>query len=179
MRIAAKLAEKKPMMLATLASAFILWHSLGIIFVGPGPDSDLYRILRPWYEPYLRFFHLDNNWGFYAPNPIHGTFLRYVVRFPDGSREFELSEKFQKHDPAYFRHTLLLKNLRWDSSQTTVYRQSIAQFLCTQHEGARQITLVAYDQTKFTAEDFISGQHPLDPKRLERKTLGNPINCQW
>ena len=51
----------------TAMSLFVAWHTLAMV-VAPAPStSDLIKGLRIVLDPYLHFFKLDNEWGFFAP----------------------------------------------------------------------------------------------------------------
>lgn len=148
----------------TAMSLFVAWHTLAMI-VAPAPgESDLMRGLRIVVDPYLHFFKLDNDWGFFAPDVANGMVLRYVIkddagtlhRFdPDAGLNWFLPSSIWFHD--WYR--ALLEN-------PDDFGEEFAALFCRQHAELHPatITLFAAAQKDYGPPDRLRGKQPLDPE---------------
>jgi len=164
-----------------LMSLFIIWHVVGIAIVGPFDRSYMRDGLMKIYRPYLAFFHLNQSWPFYAPNPFPGSILNYQTTDASGvTRVYPLTQGREKFDHAYFRYTNFYAYLFSDPKYTQKkgYDKSVARFLCNRHfkENIVSIEFVLLSQKPFSREDYLSGKRPLDPEFLKETRFG-PYPC--
>lgn len=157
------------------ASLFVLWH-LGAIVLGPAPASYLAGELYPWYKPYLELLHLDNPWGFFAPDPTYGRAVRYVVEDRAGARhEFRLTEALARSQRAYLRYTSLSSSLIPAEPR---FLRSAADYLCREHAALRpaHVVIVLRHQSLITPDDYLQGLRPLQDGVTESQAL-DPLPC--
>lgn len=161
-------------------SAFIVWHAVGVAFVGPAGDSYLRRQLLQIYRPYLDALQLNRRWAFFAPDPAYGSWFEYEIVRPSGARErFPLSHARPRFHHAYFRHTSFYFYLfdGWERARERSYDRSVARYLCRQHGGdAVSVYFVQHYQQRFTDGDYRLGKRPLDPAFVVDRVDG-PYTC--
>jgi hypothetical protein len=161
-------------------SVFIVWHAVGIAFVGPSGDSQLRRQLLEVWRPYLDFLQLNRRWAFFAPDVAYGSFFEYEVLRSSGTRErYPLSHALHRFHPAYFRHTSFYYYLfdGWERARARGYDRSVARYLCRLHgTEAVSIHFVRHYQRRFTAADYRLGKRPLDPAFVDDYVDG-PYAC--
>jgi len=165
----------------SIFSLFLVWHVIGIAVVGPSGKSYLRDNLLAIYGGYLSFFHLDQSWPFYAPNPFRGSLLSYETIDSNGnSATFPLTQARGKYEHAYFRYTNFYAYLFNDPAYTKErgYDLSVARFLCDRHRGesVKSINFILFTQKPFTYQDYQSGKAPLDKEFLTQKSIG-PYPC--
>ncbi len=163
-------------LLWVLASLFVVWHSL-VLIVTPAPSSYLQKIFQDLSWPYVRFFQLESGWGFFAPEPVRGKQLRYVVlNARHQSQEYRLTESLQRSSPSYLRYTTLFGNIH---PGRPALMKSAAQYLCRRHAGdsPRSITFIVRHQLLITPEEYETGKRSLTPEFIRIETLP-PVPCQ-
>ena len=175
---AASIARKAGLI---LASAFIVWHVIGIAFVGPGADSYLRNKLWPYYETYLSALHNDGGWSFYAPNPSYGTIISYEAVGEHGeSMIHPLSHARAKHERGYFLYTNFFNYVLADPAESgrKGYIDSMVRYLCSRggEFPVTRITFIEQSQKAFRYTDYLNGYRPLDPGFLE-ETRHGPYDC--
>lgn len=149
-----------------------LW-AMGML-VAAGPGSDTMAAIYPVFEGPLSFLDINNDWGFFAPNPNTGSVLRYEVSEPDGTEHtFALTEALQGWMPAYFRYTTLYTAIG-ESHDT--YAEGAARLLCRRHADLQpvDITFVVWHQVEIGHEAYLAGHGIMDGLVPERHL---PVAC--
>jgi hypothetical protein len=157
-------------------SLFVAWHAL-VLAITPAPPSYLKNFFHELAGPYVRLFQLESGWGFFAPEPVRGKQLRYVVLDARQRRqEYRLTESLQRSSPAYLRYTTLFGNTH---ERRPRLLDSAAQYLCRRHAGddPRSITFVIRHQLLITPEEYEAGKRSLTPEFLKTETLA-PVPCR-
>ena len=176
----ATLRERARPLFLFVASLFLIWHTVAIIFVGPGPDSYLLTKVKPLFTPYLKLFQLNNYWGFYTAPDDYGKLLSYeIVTGSDTKKHFELTKGLRRSDPVYFRYTASFANFLWGTEQADKLLQGFALHLCAAHSdlAPQSLSFLVDNQTKLSRENYVHGARPLDADRLSREIIG-PISCK-
>lgn len=158
-----------------IASIFIVWHSLAII-IGPAPGSYLMSKVYPIFKPYLIAFHINNEWGFFAPDPAKGSLLRYII-VDDKNQEhvFKLTENLRRNGHGFLRYTSLYLTIARNNENFVV---SAANYLCAKHNdiNSKQIQFFMGHQQAITPDEFIAGHRPLDDKYMSVEYLPS-LSC--
>lgn len=162
--------------LTIVASLFIVWQSLAII-IGPAPGSYLMSKVYPIFKPYLVALHLNNEWGFFAPDPAKGSLLRYIVT--DGTNTqhiFKLTEKLKRSDHGFLRYTSLYLTIGRKNEE---YVDSATHYLCHLHKNLnpQKIQFFIGHQQSITPKQFLAGNRPLDDNHMEVEYLP-PLLCE-
>jgi hypothetical protein len=145
-----------------LFSLLLAWHALALL-VGPAPGSHTMGKIYPVFEPYLRFFHLENYWAFFAPDPASGNLLRYLVVDGEGKEHvFKLTETHHRHEAAYFRHTTFYTAI--SEQKDLNYTTSFAHWLCRRHAPItpRHVQFFTGQQQRLPRAEYLKGKRPLD-----------------
>ncbi len=162
--------------LSILASIFIVWHALAII-IGPAPGSYLMSKVYPIFKPYLVALHLNNEWGFFAPDPAKGTLLRYSVTDENGVEHvFKLTENLRRRDHTFLRYTSLYLTI---GRNNEAFVASAKNYLCRQHAdlNPRQLQFFMGHQLSITPDEIIEGHRALDDQHMQIEYL-NAIDCE-
>jgi hypothetical protein len=156
-------------------SLFVAWHSLAML-VAAAPDSKLTASARTLFDPYLLFFGLDNQWGFFAPEIPNGHDFRYVIETASGEhRLFQPSEQWNPLEPTFI----------WFRDRYKTVMESFEDFapaavasICKEQAALDPIsvTLIDIAQKDFSPEDRLQGKSPLDPEFLQEEAM-EPIRC--
>ncbi len=147
------------------STAAAAWVALMLVAAGPG--SDTMAKIYPRVEPVLHLFNVDNEWGFFAPNPDVGTVARYRVTDSAGQEhEHALHEALDRWDPMFLRYTTLYMAIV-ESADT--YEAGAARYLCRRHADLepRTIAIVVAEQAVVTPEDYLAGTGILDGVDIE------------
>lgn len=158
-----------------VAAGFLLWHGAAIA-VAPYPDSELRRLVRPIFEPYLRAGYLDHRWTFFGPRPDAGRLVRYEIRLRDGSlQEFALSEAIRRSSPSWFRWLRLFDRAATGPAEL---QRSAAAFLCRRHAELHPATVrfIVLHQLTPSPELYRAGVRPTDAEALWREP-GGEFEC--
>ena len=92
------LNSKKKWIYAGL-SGWLVFH-LFCIVLAPNSNSYLGQVSMPIVSPYINFFELASQWGFFAPDPgPPPLFIEYELVGQDGNGY--LTSTFPEHDPKY------------------------------------------------------------------------------
>ena len=163
------------------ASIFIVYHVVGIAFVGPAADSYIRNKMWPYYETYLSALRIDGGWSFYAPDPSYGTIISYEAISEGGEKQiYPLSHKRPKIERGYFLYTNFFNYALNDPAEAAEkgYIDSMVRYLCDQNSDfpAHEITFIEQSQTAFRYTDYLNGHRPLDPEFLE-ETRHGPYTC--
>lgn len=156
-----------------LGSMFVTLFVLGLL-IAAGPGSYTMSKVYPVMQPTLAVVNIDNDWGFFAPDPGPGSIARYVVRDGSGrTHEFGMSETVPRWSAAYFRYTTLYMAV---AQSPEYYLPGAVAYLCRQHEALDpvSITVILANQQDITAEEFVAGKRPMDD--LEIVKVG-PRRC--
>jgi hypothetical protein len=140
---------------------------VAVMLVGAGPGSDTMGKIYPVVEPLLDLFGVDNEWGFFAPNPDVGTVVRYrVVDGRGREHEHALHEDLDRSDPMFLRYTTLFMAIA-DNPET--YEPGAVRYLCRRHADLdpRSIAIVVAEQAVVTPEEFLEGTGILDGLEIE------------
>lgn len=151
-------------------SVFLLWHSVALL-IGPMPSSYLMERVYPIFRPYMQTLHLTNPWGFFAPNPSAGRFIRYSVIDAQGrSHAFPFTEVIPRSDPTYL--SLEKMSSVMDKNKPSLLA-SVAQRLCRQHAALQpvRIEFTRMQLRRLTTEEFERGARALDEARLKPVAL--------
>jgi hypothetical protein len=135
-----KLSARAEMIFQILASAFVLYHLICMVWL-PNSSSFFVESNRAWLTPYANQFGLNTTWQFFSPNPWPPTFLEYEVvkeggkretyTFPDQKRAGFFRDNYNRHLTALMLSQHLPKYMRL----------GIGPFLCRQHPEAQTIEL--------------------------------------
>lgn len=162
--------------LRIVASLFITWQALAII-IGPAPGSYLMSKVYPIFKPYLVALHLNNEWGFFAPDPAKGTLLRYIVTdSQDNKHIFKLTENLKRSDHGFLRYTSLYLTVGRNNES---FVASAKEYLCKKHKSieAKSIQFFMGHQQSITPEEFIEGHRPLDDAYMDVEYL-SVLDCE-
>lgn len=158
-----------------LASLFLIWHTLALV-IGPAPGSELMSKIYPAFVPYLNGFNLNNQWGFFAPDPHAGSLLRYGLETRDGERQvFHLTENLGREDADFLRYTSLYLTL---IRQPQSYMKAAAKYLCRRHRALKPLAIqfFAGHQLRIGPEQFVAGSRPLQDDYMSVEYF-EPIAC--
>jgi hypothetical protein len=147
-------------LLYALASIFLIWHLLAI-FIGPAPGSYTMGKIYPKFVPYLNSFNLNNEWGFFAPDPHSGSLARYIVEDKQGKQfVFKLNEAEHRNDPAFLRRSsFYLTMIR----KRQPYLTAGLEHLCQRHAEMKPagVQLFVGHQIIVSHDDYLKGGRPL------------------
>ena len=146
-----------------------------MMFIGAAPGSDTMGKIYPKIEPALDTLNIDNEWGFFAPNPDPGTLVRYRVTDGEGTvHEFNMTEAADALDPAYLRYTTLYVSIVESPDE---YEVGAVKYLCRMHADMdpRAIAFVHIEQDVVTHKEFLEGQSILDGLDI---TVRDAIACE-
>ncbi len=158
-------------------SVFVAWHTLAMA-VAPAPDSsDLIKGLRSVLDPYLKFFRLDNDWDFFAPDvgekgrdPV-GVILRYVIKDDAGTlHRFDPDADLNWFQPSSIWFRSWYVALLYDPDD---FGEEFAALFCRQHAALHPaaITFFEADQQSYGPPDRLRGKQPLDPEFVKVLTV--------
>ena len=150
------------------ASIFLTYHTLAIC-LAPAPDSYLRRKVAPFFEPYLKIFHLNNNWGYFAPDPASGILMRYRIEDEDGKMHvFKLTENLKRSDPDFMRMTSLFNKM---PGMSPAYLQGIASYLCGRNSAIKPVRLQFMEghQVRLSPWAWFRGKRPMDDEYMRLK----------
>ena len=139
------------------------------MLVAAGPASWTMAKIYPVFKPFLRLVNLEHEWGFFAPDPGTGHFVRYEVRDADGKKhKFELTEALARWDPAYFRLTSMYTKYSYKDSD---YAELAVATLCRRHADLRprRARFVVAHQVEVSPDEFREGKGTLDEFRMSRR----------
>lgn len=159
-----------------LASLFLVWHTLALV-IGPAPGSSLMGHIYPAFVPWLNSLNLNNQWGFFAPDPHAGSLPRYIVESADGGEQVvRLSETLQRSDAGFLRYSSLYLSL---ARQREPYLQAAAQYLCRQHRAQVPIAIHFFvgHQLRVGPEQYREGARPLQDDYMTVEYF-EPIACE-
>jgi hypothetical protein len=147
-----------------VVSAFLVWHTLAVVFA-PAPNASLLiGSVREVLQPYLTLFRLDNPWGFFAPTVGNGDVLRYAVEDPSGEfHAYAPADDLSWFHPSWFWfrswHYAIIDNPEF-------HADAAAAFFCRKHLGLHPVSVVLldYQERAFTRDDFLRGKRPTDPE---------------
>jgi hypothetical protein len=144
-------------------SLLLLWHT-GAILIGPAPDGVTTNAIRAIYEPYLTFFRLKNEWGFFAPNVRVDPVFRYILEDAAGQRTIVTpAERLSRLHPDeiwekdWYTHAI---------DEYEIYGPYIGAWLCRHHAAMHpaRVTLIHVEQSDFMPADQRAGKQPSDPE---------------
>lgn len=164
-----------------LMSAFIAWHLIAMMIVGPFHESKIRSSLMKIYDEYLWLLKLDGPWSFYAPNVSYGTIFRYITVNSTGERKtYPLTESKKKYEHGYVRNINFYLYFFFDAAYTrkSGYDKSVARYLCHKHShnDVKEIIFRRYLQKRFTPEDYLLGKDPYSKEFLKFTDYG-PYPC--
>jgi hypothetical protein len=155
-----------PWVYGALSGIVVLY--VGGLLLAAGPDSDVVNDAYEFAYPALELANVNNDWGFFSPDPGPGDLPRYEVIDGDGkTHRFELMETLDRWDPAFFRYTTLYVNLIEDRE---TYGDAGAVFLCRKHADLRprKIVFTVAHQVSFSPQDVLDGKGILDDMPVEK-----------
>lgn len=149
-----------------LSGVVVAYVSGLLLAAGPGSDlvTDAYEVAYPA----LELANINNDWGFFSPDPGPGDLPRYEIIDGDGTtHRFAWMEALEGADPAYFRYTTLFVNVM---DEPRSYGDAAARFLCRKHADLRprKVVFTVAHQVEFTPEDILDGKGILDDMPLEK-----------
>ena len=162
-------------LIVVIASLFIIWQSLAII-IGPSPGSYVMGKVYPIFKPYLVALHLNNEWGFFAPDPARGTLLRYVVTDPKNTQHvFKLTENLKRSDHGFLRYTSQYLTIGRNNQN---FISSATQYLCRRHQSLKPVQLQFFmgHQQTISPDEYVAGHRPLDDDFISIEYL-TPMTC--
>lgn len=144
-------------------SAFVTFQSL-VITITPAPDDHFGNWLRDLVQPYLTFFRLDNNWGFFAPNVGLGSLLRYDLEISATDRRtFIAGDELSWFHPNYFWFRFWFYRVMDDPEN---FAPMAAAYFCKKHADLHPVALTFFDieEELYTHEDYLAGHPRRDPQ---------------
>ena len=156
-------------------SIFLAWHTLAII-VAPAPDSVVTDALRVPLQPYLSLLRLDNPWDFFAPNVGEGSRFHYIIEDKDGrSYNFEPAKQLSWFHPNYFWVRAWHYAIMDDPD---LHADAAAARFCKEHAALHPvaITLLEYQEERFTRDDLLDGKSRTDPEFFTVNTIKH-VKC--
>ncbi len=148
-------------------SGLIVLYVSGLLLAA-GPSSDLIDDVYEVAYPALELGNINNDWGFFSPDPGPGDVPRYEVVDGDGNTHaFEWMEALDRWDPAFFRYTTLLVAVI-DSPRT--YGPGATAMLCRRHADLkpRKIVFTVAHQVDQSPEDILGGKTIMSEAEVER-----------
>jgi hypothetical protein len=139
----------------TAMSLLVVWHTLAMVVAPGAENSELIRALRTVFNPYLRLFKLDNQWGFFAPEVANGMILRYVIKDPDAGLNWF-------HPSSIWLRAWYVAVLEGPDD----FGEEFGALFCRQHAELHPatITLFEVDEQDYSPQDRLRGKQPLDPE---------------
>lgn len=141
---------------------------VGGLLLAAGPSSTLVDDAYEVAYPALELANINNDWGFFSPDPGPGDLPRYEVVDGDGTlHRFAWMEALERADPAYFRYTTLIVNI---ADEPEAYGDAAARFLCRKHADLRPrkiIFTIAHQLDKYP-EEVAAGATITDDMPLEK-----------
>lgn len=129
-----------------LFSFFICFHLAVIVILANG-NSFLGRKLEPWLTPYGNLLGLNVTWTFFAPDPAHTMFVKYIVYFDDESGN-EIKPPIEGYIPEEKDQITLdtskrrlLSAIKFLIVDQKRLRSLLGPFLCRQNPGASFVSL--------------------------------------
>lgn len=154
-------------------SLFVAAFVIGLV-IAAGPGSYTMGKVYPVVQPALGAVNIDNDWGFFAPDPGPGSVARYVVRDAEGrTHEFGMTEALPRWSLAYFRYTTLYMAV---AQSPEYYLPGAVAYLCREHADLDpvSVTVILADQQDVSAQEFVEGKDPMAD--LEISKVG-PRRC--
>jgi len=155
-----------PWVYGALSGAVVLY--VGGLLLAAGPASDLVTDAYQVAYPALEMANVNNDWGFFSPDPGPGDLPRYEVIDGEGkTHRFSWMEALDRWDPAYFRYTTLLVNVIDDAE---AYGDGAAAYLCRKHADLepRKIVFTVAHQVDRPPADVLDGHGITDDMPLEK-----------
>jgi hypothetical protein len=157
-------------------SAFVAWHTLAMLIAPAPEESELAKLARGVFQPYLVFFNLDNHWDFFAPNISGNSVFRYVIKDSSGiGHTFMPMSKWGWFSPnSIWFHDWYEAVME----ESNVYADTFAKFLCREHAELKPVSIVlqAVTEREFGPADFLNGKQPLDPQFVKVEPVKN-VKC--
>ena len=141
---------------------------VGALLIAAGPESELVGDAYDVAYPALELANINNDWGFFSPDPGPGDLPRYEVIDGDGkTHAFEWMEALDRWDPAFFRYTTLFVNV---IDNGDIYGDPAAAFLCRKHADLepRKIVFTVAHQVDRAPEDVLAGKGILEDMPVEK-----------
>jgi hypothetical protein len=154
-------------------SLFVAWHTVAMV-VAPAPEvSELVRGLRVVLGPYLQFFAIDNEWGFFAPEVGKDSFLRYVITDAAGTEHsFDSDARLDWLAPTsiWFRQWYFAV---LDGPED--FGKEFAAMFCRQNAKLNPVSVKLFEveEEDYGPLDRLSGKQPLDPEFVRVTELGS------
>lgn len=141
---------------------------VGGLLLAAAPPSALMNDAYDAAYPALELANVNNDWGFFSPDPGPGDLPRYEVIDGEGNtHRFTWMEDLDRWDPAFFRYTTLFVNVIDDGG---VYGPGAAALLCRKHAdlAPRKIVFTVAHQLPFEPGDILSGKDILDDMPVDK-----------
>jgi len=149
-----------------LSGAVVLY--VGGLLLAAGPPADVVVDAYEFAYPALELGNVNNDWGFFSPDPGPGDLPRYEVVDGDGrTHPFGWMEDLDRWDPAFFRYTTLFVNVMDDPE---VYGDGAAAFLCREHADLepRKIVFTVAHQRDRSPADVLAGRGILENMPVDK-----------
>lgn len=156
-------------------STLLMWHTF-VMVIGPAPGSPVVGAARWLAQPYLTFFGLQNEWGFFAPTVSLGYRFRYVIEDTTGEKHtFTPADSLNN-----FRPDSILKRDHYTMLMTMpeIYGDAAGADLCLEHASLNpaNVTLLEIEHEEFWPEDLRKGKRPTDAEFVKERTL-RTVTC--
>ena len=138
------------------------------LLLAAAPASDLMNDAYDAAYPALELANVNNDWGFFSPDPGPGDLPRYEVVDRQGrTNRFSWMEDLDRWDPAFFRYTTLFVNVIEDGE---VYGDGATAFLCRKHADLqpRKIVFTVAHQVDMAPQDILDGKDLLDDMPVDK-----------
>ena len=156
-------------------SILLLWHSFAMV-IGPAPASRLFGSARWLAQPYLTFFGLQNQWGFFAPDVKPGYRFSYEIEDAAGEKHrFTPADHLNNLHPDSIwkrdHYTMIM-------TMPDLYGDAAGAELCLEHAslGPVHVTLLELEHQEFSPDDWRNGKRPTDDEFVSAKTL-RTVTC--
>ena len=156
-------------------SVLLAWHTF-VMIIGPAPESLATGAARWLAQPYLTFFGLQNEWGFFAPTVSPGYHFSYVIEDTAGEKHtFTPADSLNNFHPVS-----IWKRDYFTKIMTTpdVYGEAAGAALCLEQASLNpvNVTLLEVEHKEFWPNDLLDGKRPTDAAFVKVKTL-RTVTC--
>jgi hypothetical protein len=156
-------------------SILLIWHTF-VMVIGPAPANLIVGTARWLAQPYLTFFGLQNEWGFFAPTVSPGYRFSYVIEDAAGEKHtFTPADSLNNLYPDSIwkrdHYTMIM-------TMPEVYGDAAGADLCLEHASLNpaNVTLLEIEQKEFRPGDLRKGKRPTDAEFAKEKTL-RTVTC--
>lgn len=167
------MSRRRGLWIKAALSVFIVYHMFCVLLA---PNSQTYLGGRAKFlvNPYVSFFELASQWGFFAPDPgPPPVFVEYEA-VADGGEPIATGSWPEKKDPFFIRErqNRRIAVARFLMAGEGRIEKTFGPYYCRQYPKARSVRLWRTVQGMANLHDVASGKRTIDDtKALERKWI--------